>query len=117
MPNEGSEKTALGLEPNATAALSYVFGWVSGLIVFLVEKKNPDVRFHALQSIVIFLGLQIIQIVLMVSVVGLLLTPIIGLFAIILWIFLIVKAFQGERYKLPVVGDFVEKQLAKKPTE
>ena len=71
-------------------------------------------RFHALQSLVTFLGLFIITLVIgFVPVLGVLVNLLLWLLSIALWIVLMVKAYKGERYKLPVVGDFVEQQLSK----
>ena len=102
-------KTSTGLEKNVAAGLCYVFGWVSGLIFLLLEKEDKDIRFHAMQSIIVFGGLNILQMVLTISLLGLPLVPIIGIVGIILWILLMVKGFQGENYKLPLAGDLAEK--------
>src|SRR5213078_1778870 len=56
--------SSMGMQPNVAAGLSYVFGWVTGLIFFLVEKQNRFVRFHAMQSILFFGGLTVINIIL-----------------------------------------------------
>jgi len=102
-------KTSTGLEKNTAAGLCYVLGWLSGLIFFLIEKEDQDIRFHAMQSLVVFGGLNIVQIVLSISLVGIPLIPLIGIAGLVLWIFLMIKGFQGEKYKLPIVGDIAEK--------
>lgn len=102
-------KTSTGLEKNIAAGLCYVFGWVSGLIFLLIEKEDQDIRFHAMQSIIVFAGLNILQMVLTISFIGIPLLAVIGVVGIVLWILLVIKAFQGERYKLPIVGDLAEK--------
>jgi uncharacterized membrane protein len=82
----------------------------------VLEKESKFVRFHAMQSIAVFLALFVINIVLgiilSISIVGLMLFPLIYLIEVILWIFLMYKAYKGEKFKLPVVGDFAEKQIA-----
>lgn len=98
-----------GLPKNTAAALSYVLGWITG-IVFLLIEKDPFVRFHAMQSIIVFGGLMILA---MVPVVGWILSPLVMIAGFILWLVLIFKAYQGEEFKLPVVGEFAKKQLAK----
>ena len=104
-----TEETSSGLKPNIAALLCYVLGWVSGLIFFLVEK-NKFVRFHALQSIVVFGALSVLQIVLMmIPILGWALVPIVSIIGIILWIILMIKAYQGEKFKLPLAGDIAEK--------
>lgn len=111
-------KTKLGLEENLEAMLCYVLGWISGIAFLLLEKDSEFVRFHAAQSTVAFLGFTVASVI-----IGHLATiPIIGLFfliinaliaicAAIVWIVCIIKAFQGERFKLPIVGNLVEKQI------
>ena len=102
-------KTSTGMQPNVAALLCYLVGWVSGLVFFLIEKENKFVRFHAFQSMVVFGAFTILSIVLTVTVVGIALMPILGIAELILWIVLMVKAYQGEMFKLPVAGDMAEK--------
>lgn len=103
-------KTSTGLEPNVAGVLCYVLFWVTGIVFFLLEKKNSFVRFHAMQSIVTFGGLTVINIVAaMLPVIGSILGPLIGLLSIALWVVLMVKAWQNERFLLPVAGDLAEK--------
>lgn len=110
-----NKNTVLGVTENIEALLCYALGWVTGLVFLLLEQKNAFVRFHAMQSLATFLGLFIITLVLgFVPVLGLLVNILIWPLSVVLWIVLMVKAYKGERYKLPVVGDFVEKQLAGK---
>ena len=97
--------------PEFVAALSYVAGAVSGVIVLLVEKHDRFVRFHAMQSIVTFIGVLVAQILLRnLPVLGGWLSRafLIGVF--LLWGWLMYQAFMGRRYKLPYVGDFAEQQ-------
>lgn len=108
-------KTSSGLEENVAGLLTYVLGFVTGIIFLLIEKENKFVRFHAMQSIVVFGAFFIASLVLNVipvigTIVSVLILPPLSL---IVWIVLMVKAYQGNRYKLPVAGDFSEKQLAK----
>jgi len=98
------------MQPNLAALLCYLLGWITGLIFFLVEKKNKFVRFHAMQSIVVFGGLAVINIVLLVvPVIGALIGLLLSLLALVLWILLMIKAYQGETFKLPIAGDIAEK--------
>ncbi|OGW79731.1 MAG: hypothetical protein A3G33_01625 [Omnitrophica bacterium RIFCSPLOWO2_12_FULL_44_17] len=104
-------KTDTGIKPNIAALLCYVLGFVSGLVFLLIEK-NKFVKFHALQSIATFLGLFIVRLgLLVIPVLGLLLSGLVALAAVILWVVLMVKAYQGEKFKLPYVGDWVEKYV------
>jgi uncharacterized membrane protein len=101
------EKVGTGLPRNTAASLSYVLGWLTG-IVFLLLEKDPFVRFHAMQSVVVFGGLTILA---LLPVVGWVLSPLIMIVAFVLWLVLIFKAYQGEEFVLPVVGEFAKKQL------
>jgi uncharacterized membrane protein len=108
--------SSMGMQPNVAAGLSYVFGWITGLIFFLVEKQNRFVRFHAMQSILFFGGLTVIDIALnIIGNIGVLwfltvpLGGIIGLIGLVGWIVLMINGFQGKYFKLPVIGDYAEK--------
>ncbi|GMB01528.1 DUF4870 domain-containing protein [Pelosinus sp. IPA-1] len=107
-------RTSLGLSENIEAILSYVFGWLTGAIFLVLEKENKFVRFHALQSLVTFLGLFILSTVIrLIPILGLLLSPLIAIASMVLWLVLLYKAYIGEKYKLPVIGTWVEKQIDK----
>ena len=111
---EENKKTILGVTENLEAMLCYALGWVSGVAFLLFEKENTFVRFHALQSLVTFGAFHAASfVVLFIPILGIFLVPLIGLASLVLWIVLLIKAYQGERYKLPIVGDFVEQQLRK----
>ena len=64
MENKNLGTTSTGIQPNVAALLSYLLGWVTGLIFFLIEKDNKFVRFHAMQSIIVFGALTVFNIVL-----------------------------------------------------
>jgi uncharacterized membrane protein len=105
-------KSSTGMKPNLAALLSYLLGVITGIVFFIIEKENKFVRFHAMQSILTFGSLFVLQIILMfIPVVGWFLIPFISIASFILWIVLMVKAYQGELFKLPVVGDMAEKQI------
>lgn len=110
------KKTSLGMDENIEAALSYFLGFLTGILFFVLEKESKFVKFHAMQSIAVFIALFVINmflgIILGITVVGLMLLPLIYLLEFILWIVLMYKAYKGEKFKLPVVGDFAEKQVA-----
>jgi uncharacterized membrane protein len=111
------------LPENIAALLSYVLGWITGLIFILIDRR-PYVRFHAAQSIVVFLGLHILRVLLGVtfgvgwwfggygglgfSTLAAALLNLLGLVTLVLWIVLMVKAFQGVRFKLPLAGEIAE---------
>jgi uncharacterized membrane protein len=109
MENTDLGKSTTGMQPNVAALLCYVLGWVTGLIFYLIEKENKFVRFHAFQSMVVFGGVTILSIVLTITVVGIALLPIIYIAELVLWVVLMVKAYQGDKWKLPIAGDMAEK--------
>jgi uncharacterized membrane protein len=103
-------KTSTGLDENVAGLLCYVVGWITGLVFILIEKENKFVRFHALQSIIVFGILTLASIVIRwIPIIGWVIGGLIGVLAVVLWIVLMVKAYQGEKYKLPWAGDLAEK--------
>ncbi|MBM3143026.1 MAG: DUF4870 domain-containing protein [Chloroflexi bacterium] len=103
-------KTSTGLDENVAGLLCYVLCWVSGLVFILIEKENKFVRFHALQSIIVFGILTVASILIgWIPFIGWVIGGLISVLALVLWIVLMVKAYQGEKYKLPWAGDLAEK--------
>jgi uncharacterized membrane protein len=106
---------------NVAGLLSYVLGWVTGIIFYMIDKR-PFVRFHAAQSIVVFGGLMVVQIAL-TMVFGFggfasfgfawALHGLVELVGAVLWIVLMVKAYQGERFRVPVAAEITEKVFGK----
>lgn len=110
MENKDLGKTSTGMQANLAALLSYLIGPITGIIFYLIEKENKFVRFHAMQSIVVFGCFWVINAVLMVvPIIGWGIASILGLVSLILWIICMVKAYQGEYFKLPIAGDIAEK--------
>ena len=111
--NSPNGPTSLGLAANISAALSYVFGWITGLFFLLAEQRNRFVRFHAMQSILVFIALSIVwAIVRLLSGVfligwlfGCILTPALGIASFLIWAGLIIMAFLGRDFKVPFIGD------------
>ncbi len=106
------ENTSLGIRARTAGWLCYLFGWITGLIFFLLERENHFVRFHAMQSILFFGILNILEWVFSnLPFFG----PIggaIGLVMFIGWIVMMVKAHRGEYYKLPLFGDLTERLIS-----
>jgi uncharacterized membrane protein len=113
------------MDEKVAGLLCYVLGWITGLIFYFVDKR-PYVRFHAAQSIVVFGGLNVITIILGmffgISLVtggvagfsmGLALYRLVDLVGLILWILLMIKAYQGQRFRVPVAADLAEKIFGK----
>jgi len=123
-PRQGStvQTTQKGswMSENTKGALCYLFGWITGVIFLLVEKDSKFVKFHAVQSVIISLVLQVILYSTAptsyydpyygYAYTDSTLYGIVGLIMFILWIVMMYKASKGEKFKLPVIGDFAEKQ-------
>ena len=101
-----------GLKKTTAGALAYVLGPVTG-ILFLVIEKDPFVRFHAMQSTVVFIVLFVLQWVLGITIILFPLSALIGIIGFALWLILIYKAWQGEQFEVPVLGK-ISKNLLKK---
>ena len=101
-----------GLKKTTAGALAYVLGPVTG-IIFLVIEKDPFVRFHAMQSTVVFVALFVLQWVLGITIILFPLSALIGIISFALWLILIYKAWQGEEWEVPVLGK-VARNLIKK---
>lgn len=104
--NEPTKKTSTGLQENVEGLLCYLGGWITGLIFFLIEKESKFVRFHAVQSIAVSVVLFVLGFIPVVNI-------FIWILSVILWILLMVKAYQGKMFKLPIIGNFAEKQVSK----
>jgi uncharacterized membrane protein len=114
------------MSENIAGALCYLFGWITGLIFFLIDKR-PFVRFHAKQSIVVFGALHILSIVTgMIFGISMLsfgaprgvsfawaLSSLLELIVFVLWILLMIKAYQGERFRVPIGADLAEQLFGK----
>ena len=124
MPATPPQPTSTGLDQNIAGLLSYVLGPLTGLVFFLLEKENRFVRFHAMQSIVVgvasfafWIVFSILSTILaFVPVLGWILSAVVGMVAglgfFVLWIVLMVKAFQGEEWEVPVLGMYARQYSA-----
>jgi uncharacterized membrane protein len=133
-PQSATPSTGSGLDPKIAGALSYI--WIVGLIFFFIEKENRFVRFHAVQSIIFGIANMVIMIVLAVlaviltfafgiggamvgGAIGSLVSLLVWLVWLIFWllglvmliglIFAAIKAYQGQKFKLPIIGNMAEK--------
>jgi uncharacterized membrane protein len=122
-------KSSTGLDENVASLLAYLLQFLGGLIFFLIEKDSRFVRFHAMQSMLLSgvfwvaeIGIWILSFVL-----ALILGQISGLLGTLVWAFMtllafvigiacvigfvlcMIKAYQHEYFKLPVLGNFAEK--------
>jgi uncharacterized membrane protein len=107
-------KTSTGLQENVAGLLCYVLGWVSGIVFLILEPKNKFVRYHAIQSIIVFGAINIVILIFSwIPIAGVVISTLLGILAFILWIVLMVKAYRGNKYKLPVSGNMAEKWTGK----
>jgi uncharacterized membrane protein len=110
--------TSTGVDKKTGATLSYLFWWITGLIFLFVGKSDPDIKFHASQSIVFFGGITVVRLIL--AIIGAFLPTGVGivlgiisllilLFALVVWVMAMYKAWTGGgvRFELPIVGSFV----------
>jgi len=105
-------KTSIGLTENVGGLLCYIF--IIGLIFLFMEKDNRFIRFHALQSVFLAIALLLINIVLgFIPIIGAIASLLLSPLALVLMIFMMYQAYQGNYYKLPFIGDMVENQLEK----
>ncbi len=109
------KKTALGLPENIEAVLCYLFAWVGGIVFLVIENKNDFIRFHALQSIFVFLSLNVLSFIVgIIPFFGWFVGGLLSLLGFAVWVITMFKAYKGERYKLPFVGDLVESVMMNK---
>jgi len=133
-----ASQSGSGLEPNIAAALSYI--WIVGVIFYLLEKENRFIRFHAMQSILFGIANTVLMMVLVVvamiltfisigtsAAIGGAIGSLVGLLVWLIWmlfwliamalfvglIFAAVKAYQGQMFKLPIIGNMAEKIVNK----
>lgn len=110
---DSTGKTASGLDANVAAALAYGLGWITGVAFLLTERENGFVRFHAMQSTIVFAALSIGCVLLQsIPILGMLLVVFVVIpLSAVLWLLLMFKAYQGERFKLPLAGDMAEHRI------
>ncbi len=109
---EPKGKTGTGLDQNVAGLLCYLAWWVTGIIFLILEKDNKFVRFHALQSIFVFAPITIAAWIFgVIPFIGWIISWLLWILGIILWIVLMVKAYQGQEYKVPIAGDIAAKQV------
>lgn len=117
-PYSAPTATAGGMSENVAGALCYVLGLITGILFLVLAPYNQNkfVRFHAFQAIffhvawiVLWIADTMMAFVLpwyLMSLIGMLL----ALGGLALWLILMFKAYNNERFKLPIVGDLAEKQ-------
>ena len=105
-------ETSLGLSENIAGSLTYLFGFVSGFIMLLVERDNHFVRYHALQSIYISIIFVSAYLLLgMLPVIGWFSSMVLAPAGLVMWIILMLNAYKGRYSKMLYISDFANKQL------
>ncbi len=130
-PTEGATKpeseSSTGMSANVTGLLCYVVGWITGIVFVVWENKSTFVKFHAWQSIMVFGVLTAAHLILVTMLTAIavaafspglmilagVMSWIIGLLGLILWIILVIQAGTGKMWKVPLAGDWAEKQASK----
>lgn len=121
---ETSREPGTGLESNVAAAVSYLLGPVTGILLYVLEPEDEFVRFHAAQSTIVFGGLFVLSVGLSVAATVLALVPVVGWLvglalgavglllvpvAVLAWLGLMYKAYTGEEYTVPLVGGYARR--------
>ena len=107
----------LQLDPKIAGALCYLFGCLSGLLFFVLENENKTVRFHALQSILLFGILSLFSVFSAVLaaftnfVAFRMAINVIWILQFVAWLFMVIRTYQGENYRIPLIGDFAAQQV------
>lgn len=124
VPGQGPQGATkgTGLAPNIASLLCYICPPITGVIFLLIEKDSNDVKFHAWQSLVLgvsffalLIALQILGVIMgaIAGPLGLIIgvfVPLVILATAIVWVICLVKSYQGERWRIPVLGDFAAKK-------
>jgi len=119
-PSGGTKGT--GLAPNIASLLCYICMPITAIIFLVIENDDKDVRFHAWQGtifgvayIVVLIALQVIAAILgwilgvLGAIIGILI-PVVAIAAFILWVICLIKAYQGERWKIPYIGEYAARK-------
>ncbi len=122
--------SSTNMDPKTAAGVSYILTWLTGLIIFVMEKQNRFVRFHALQAILLGVTATVVSIAFYIVIFILLIIAaaansnfLAGLFGLLLllgflvigvggfigWLLGLINAFQGKYFKLPVLGNWADK--------
>ena len=120
-----TEPTSTGVDPRLSALLCYAAWWISGLIFLIIEREHRTVRFHAAQSLVLFGGLSVIIVILSLGSLAMLMVSggafqaarllvyLVWLAAVVIWLVLMYRTYNGETWRVPLVGDLAAKLAAR----
>ncbi|WP_058306506.1 DUF4870 domain-containing protein [Gracilibacillus massiliensis] len=111
---EEKGKTSSGMTENVAGALTYVLGFITGIIFLLIEKENRFVRYHAFQSIILWVGFFILSFILgLIPILGWILSALMTPVGLIIWIYCMYQAYQGKEFQFPMVGKIAKDQIEK----
>ena len=112
--DDDTHRSSLNIKENVAGLLCYLLGWVSGLIIYLLERKSRFVRYHAIQSMVTFGILGIVLFLFRrVPVIGWIIGAAGGVATFVAWVVGMIRAYQGEIVKFPFAGDVAERLAIK----
>ncbi len=113
----GEEISTVFVKPNIVAFLNYLLyiipplGILMSILVILFEKQHRLALFHALQSVLLFFFTILISLLLAITIIGIFLIPLWLLVVFILWLIALIRAYQGEMWKIPYLGDIAENSI------
>jgi uncharacterized membrane protein len=112
--NMTGPSTSTGLQENVASLLCYVLGWVSGVVFLILEPNNKTIKFHAIQSIIVFGALSLIMGIFgWIPILGwFIILPLAWVVWVVSWLVLMVKAYQGVKFKYPIAGSLAERYSA-----
>lgn len=106
------EKSSTGLDENVAGLLTYSLGVITGILFLVLEKDSRYVRYHALQSIFLWLVIIVINMFIqIIPLIGFLFSLLFAPVAFVIWIVCMYKAYKGQWFKVPVIGKIAEQQL------
>ena len=113
-----TQQKPYNLDPNVEAALAYLIPPITSIVIYMLEKENKYIMFHAMQGILfgasfIILYFLLIFFLFFVPFIDALLVSLLGLIGFVLWLILIWKAYQNEEWELPVLGKMAREQINK----
>ncbi|AOM81762.1 DUF4870 domain-containing protein [Salisediminibacterium beveridgei] len=111
--DEGAgKKSSTGLDSNVAGLLTYSFGFITGILFLVIEKDSQFVRYHAMQSIFIWLFMFVLSMVIgFIPLIGWIFSLLLAPVGFVIWIVCMLKAYQGKWFKFPVAGELAEQQV------
>lgn len=113
-------KSSLGMDENVAALLSIIVAPITSIIFYMMEKESKFVKFHAMQSLLVYAGIIVLNIVggilALIPIIGILIGIVLflaNLASAVLWVMLLIKAYQGEWFEIPVIGGIALQQISK----